>query len=79
MIDPERFLKQLGFEEGGVVRPTKEYERTMSRSFVVGKILFIDKKRGLLYIDSPTGGRTWISASWCVPIEDPLHLEGNVK
>lgn len=76
MRDMERFLKILGFEEGDIVRPTKDYERCMSRSFVVGKILFINKEKGLLYIDSPTEGRTWISASWCAPVDEDCKSRG---
>ena len=68
--EKQRFIEQLGFTEGMSVRPTKGYNRLMSRSFVVAKVLFIDSDKGLLYIDSPTEGRTWISASWCVPVED---------
>ena len=70
MNERKRLLKQLGFKEGDTVKPTKDYNRLMSRSFVVAKILFINWNKGLLYIDSPTEGRKWISASWCVPVEE---------
>ena len=69
ITESTRFIEQLGFKEGETVRPTKSYNKIMSRSFVVGRILFIDKSSALLYIDSPVEGRMWVSASWCVPVE----------